>query len=260
VYSPGLKVVWLRLDRNGDHAQATLFFSRYGDTPSAELPESLAATTVTMRTVDSQAKELLLSPIKSGDEGEMVLATSLQLLDDKSRCVETSFRYGLYHESLCHYYAKAVSFSDDRNEDDLDVCYAKNHRLDIIPSLGKREMTIAVDWDGIAHARAKVLVVYPYPSLREVEYETGRDGSFVMRVTKPGLYSFRTYRFDRFADGKLDGVAYTATRYYATLTVNVSDAMVANTSNMTNFAGSQHLRWRRIAVVPNSQRPSFSGR
>jgi hypothetical protein len=218
--------VWLRLDRSGDHSQATLFFSKYGDEPSGKLPAAVATTKVTMRTADSQPEEIVLSPIESNDK--KVLAKSLQVSDDESRCLETSCRFGLRHGYMRHDYAKAVDFAGKCSDGDSNVHFAKDHRLDIVPSFCNGKITIAVDWDGVPRRHAEVFVIYP--NLRQAKEGTGVDRSFVINA-KPGLYSFRTHRSDRFAGGEFDGKAYNGMGYVATLTVNVSEEMVTETSD-----------------------------
>mgnify|MGYP002622920914 FL=1 len=95
---------------------------------------------------------------------------------------------------------------------------ADDLRLDVVPALEGRQVSVTVTFDGVALAGA--LVKASGPEMEEFVGETDEQGQASFEMADAGIYSIRARHIEK-EPGELDGKEYPETRHYTTVAVDV---------------------------------------
>ncbi len=136
---------------------------------------------------------------------------------DQTFSVATDCRYGLYHGTLLHYFAKAIHMTDLDQLD--DVARTKSSRLDLLPTIKNGKLTVGISWIGQPLDGATVSVVDPAGA--PFDLTTDAQGTVTIERLQAGLYCLRTNRDDKSDDGEIGGESYRGATYYSTLTIRI---------------------------------------
>lgn len=96
--------------------------------------------------------------------------------------------------------------------------------LDLVPTREGDEVKVQVFWKKKPASGIQVVAVNP--SFQDQELETDQNGFVSIEGTEPGLYTFRARYIDETA-GTHDGKAYSASRFYTTLTLPVPEKPIS---------------------------------
>jgi len=118
---------------------------------------------------------------------------------------------------LLQYYAKLYA-GDAGARQKLGV--TKGLRLDIVPIVQDKTLTLHVTWEGKPVADAEVVV--KGPGLKGDKIKTDAQGLVKVDIPEPGLLEIRARHVEN-KSGELDGKAYAEIRHYCTLTLPVGN-------------------------------------
>ncbi len=207
--------IWLDLRPSvGGKGQARLYFSEEPAPGEADLIGKAAKAQVWLRKADGTTAELKLD---SSTEDEAVLVAECAC-DGAS--LEGVWDYGVYSRGpvagpLLQYYAKGLTGDWVKHP---SLSHSKKLKLDIVPSLQDRKLSIQVLYDGESIKDCDVLFVDP--TGQQHELTTDDQGRAEVEVT-PGQWAVRTAKIDADNSGERDGKKFSQTWHFATLTVDV---------------------------------------
>lgn len=188
-------------------------FSEAADDPEPELLKRLEGLKIWHRPATGEAKELMVNQTHEAFETELPSSG-----DSKQPGIVLSEKnFGVTGRGdvkfLLQYYAKLYT-GDTSAVEKLGV--TERLRLDIVPVVQGKTLTLHVTWEGKPVADSEVVV--KGPGLKGDKLKTDAKGLVKVDLADAGLLEIRARHIENKA-GELEGKAYTEIRHYCTVTL-----------------------------------------